>query len=153
METIQNKTSVKINVKAQVVYNLITTPKNWVGLHPVTKAVYGPTIDKEASVNSVWIEHIENSNSYHSSVDATWYVTKAEPYKLWQIKSAFFGGKDEIVTITYYFEEENNVTNFTRIMETKVSKNASDTEKKGLADPTQHQKYLEKIKQRLESGK
>jgi len=153
METVQNKTSVKINAKAQIVYNLITTTKNWVGLHPVTKAVYGPTIDQEAGVNAVWLEHIENSEGYHNSVDAAWYVAKAEPYKLWQIKSAFFGGKNEVVTITCYFEEENNVTSFTRVMETLVSKKTSEAEKKGLADPSKHREYLERIKQRIETGK
>lgn len=153
METIENKTSIQIDAKAEVVYNLITTPKNWVGLHPVTKAVYGPDIDKEAGVNAVWIEHIQNSNDYHHSVDAAWYVTEANPAKRWQIKSAFFGGQKTVVTITYIFEEAANKTTFTRIMSTQVPNDMNNAEKKGLADPTKHQEYLERIKQKVEMGK
>ena len=148
MEIIRNETSIKINASAQKIYELTTTPKNWIKLHPATRAVYGPNVDKSAGINDVWIEH---GRDIQNPVNATWYVTIVEPYKRWQMKSAFFNGQNIETTITYLYDEKDGVTTFSRIMDTEVAKETSESLKGLFANKTTHIKYLETVKEIVEN--
>lgn len=150
METLENKVSTIIKCNAEKIYNLITTPINWVGLHPVTEAVYGPTIHTSGKIKDVWVEHINNKQR-PAPVNAVWTVTEADPYKKWEIKSVFFGGAEVVITITYYFEKVDNKILFTRVMKTQAKEGyLTEEQKAAYKSIKSHQEYLEKIKKYIE---
>lgn len=149
MEIIENITSIQINASAKKIYELTTTPINWIKLHPATQAIYGPNINKSADINDVWIER---GRDIEKPVNATWYVTIVEPYTKWQIKSAFFNGKKISVTITYMYDEVDGITTFTRFMETEVPKEIGESMRVFLSSLTTHTEYLECVKGIIEKN-
>lgn len=152
MKSINNTVEEAFDCPSSVLFNLVTAPANWVGLHPVTKAVYGPEIDKSLNVGGVAIEHIV-SEEREKPLNAVWLVTEYEKNKMWAFKSLYFGGEPCEVTIRYEFTSLNDKkVIFKRIMITTYADSQLDaSEINASKSNASHVEYFANIRKRLDA--
>lgn len=151
MESVTNEVKGVFNCPASVLFNLLTAPANWLGLHPVTKGVYGPAIDNSLGVGGVAIEHIVSSER-PMPLDAVWLVTRHQPDKRWEFSSLYFGGQPMTVTIKYLFDSVpgENKTTFTRTMTTCYRQGDISAQNiEASKSDKEHEIYFDNIRQRL----
>lgn len=151
MGTAQNIVEETFDCEVSELFDLVTTPANWLGLHPVTKGVYGPSIEKSLTIGGVAIEHIV-SEEREKPLDAVWLVTDYIKDKLWLFESIYFGGENCKVVIRYDFKNlENNKVLFKRTMMTTYYSidGMSISEKAAFKSTKTHSEYFENIKKKL----
>lgn len=138
-----------INSSPEKIFDFVTVPDNWVGTHPVTKAVKGET-GISAGLGKRWIEVIEGGGI---TFDAEWEVIACERPSLWRISASNFNNTSFRVIITYTFNKVDGGTLFRREMAVEFEDNpelypmAESLKKSSEA----HDQYLLKVKQCLES--
>lgn len=151
MSTAQNVVEETFHCSASTLFDLVTTPANWLGLHPVTKGVYGPCVDKSLPIGGVAIEHIV-SEEREKPLDAVWLVTDYIKDKLWLFESIYFGGEYCKVVIRYDFTSlDSNKVLFKRTMTTTYysANEISSTEKAAFKSTKTHSAYFDNIKKKL----
>nr|WP_154325421.1 hypothetical protein [Pantoea sp. 201603H] len=147
--SIPNVVEESFNADVTELFNLVTTIANWVELHPLTSAMYGPDIKKSLTHGDVAIEQISYPGSSHP-INVVWLVTGYEKNKLWECKSLYFGGRDESMTIRYDFLAQGDHTIFTRTStalfeKDKVSQKTLDSAK----DKSFHMIYFDNVRKKL----
>jgi len=152
------KTASEINVACapQLLYEFVTTPMNWVGTHPATKAVRGETASP-SNVGDHWFEVVSPLGGHQ--FEAEWRVTKADSPRLWQIESNDIGGLPAIVTITYRIDETSlqsstggTGSHFEREMVFSLPDDfpVSEGLRAALTSREGHDTYLVAVKKRIE---
>jgi len=148
---------VDVMCRPERLYEFVTTPNNWVGTHPSTRAVRGET-GSPKGLGERWIEVIEAPGGRR--FEAEWRVTKADAPKLWEIQADNFGGLPATVTITYVLTEgrdgragASGGTHFQRDMVTALPDSfpVSDGLRAALTSRESHDTYLRAIKEEVES--
>ena len=152
MKTFRILSEIDVACTPQRVYDFVTTPDNWVGTHPVTKAVRGET-GSPRGLGAHWIELIEGPSGRR--FEAEWRVTEARAPALWKIQADNFGGIPATVTITYNIEGSSDAagrTHFGRDMVTSIPDDfpVSDSLKAALTSRESHDAYLGAIKEWIE---
>lgn len=145
-----NQTAIKIKCNVRDLFAMVTAPKNWLGLHPVTKGIYGPNIENSLAVGDVCIEHIVNPER-PGPIDAVWVVTEKVDNVVWSIESIKFGNEQQTIFIQYNFYQDGEYTNFIRTMVTKSTGNVDARNVSSSASPHSHDVYLENLKKRMEN--
>jgi hypothetical protein len=151
MRTFRTTSEVTMACVASDVYEFVVTPKNWVGTHPVTRAVRGET-ESPRGLGDRWSEVIQGKES---QFEVEWQVTRAEPYSLWEIRANNFGGLPAIVTITYFLRPyPANMTAFRREMVTEFPDDfpVTDFLADAFTSSETHDRYLKAVKERLEKS-
>jgi hypothetical protein len=156
MKTFRILSETDVMCSAQGLYEFVTTPDNWVGTHPATKAVRGETTNS-AGLGMHWVEVIEAPSG--RQFEAEWRVVRADPPRLWEIQADNFGGIPAIVTITYVIGRGHGgqagatgSTHFQRDMVTSLPDDfpVSDVLRAALTSRESHDLYLKAIKERIE---
>ena len=150
MKSVTNEVKEEFNCPSSTLFNLLTAPANWLGLHPVTKGIYGPAITRSLGVGGVAIEHID-SDERPAPFDAVWLVTRHEQDKVWELSSLYFGGQPLTVKIRYDFLQHSNyLTTFKRTMITYYQEgDISEQNLKASKSAREHEIYFDNIRKRL----
>ncbi|MDF7673999.1 SRPBCC family protein [Acetobacteraceae bacterium ESL0709] len=151
MKQIQNFVETTFNNSPAEVFQLVTAPRNWKGLHPVTAEVYGPEeINHSLKKGGVVIEHIITPGR-PAALNAVWLVTAYEENKLWEITSLYFGGAKSTIKIVYELTPlPEGKTHFKRTMTTYYKSDNIDPHEQKVASGVDIEKtYLENIRKRL----
>jgi|GEM_PF-4838142 len=137
-----------INSSPEKIFDFVTVPDNWVGTHPVTKAVKGET-GISAGVGKRWTEVIEGGGI---TFDAEWEVIACARPSLWTISSPNFNSMPIRVIITYTFNEVEGGTLFRREMSIEFEDDPDlyPTAELFKKSSEGHDQYLLKAKQCLE---
>ncbi|MFF7475729.1 SRPBCC family protein [Streptomyces sp. NPDC008092] len=136
MRSLTRINRIHLKCPPQVAYDLVTTPDNWVGTHPVTAEVHGENTDHSAVQGARWTEIIASQGT--APFKAEWTVTEAIPGARWVIVCPNLRDPGVHCQIVYSFDEVDGGTEFTREMTVRSPEN--DT----------HGTYLENVKRALE---
>nr|BBH87772.1 hypothetical protein KTC_25230 [Thermosporothrix sp. COM3] len=146
---------IQIKRPAAEIYDFVSTPANWPGLHPDTIAVGGDTNHSE-TIGSRFVEVVRHPGRHSSGTPVLWEVTKSERPHLWEIS---LSGGSELVqqcVITYTLVQQGEETRFSRHMVTVLQPDAKAKLKPERLSSFQksdvHDEYLRRVKAHLEGG-
>ena len=162
MKQFRTVSEIDVQCTPKVLYDFVTTPKNWVGTHPATKAVRGDA-ESPKSLGDRWFELVEPPGGRR--FEAEWTVVKADPPRQWEIQAKQLGDLPIDCTIIYNIENSNrdesdadsannySTSHFERLMVFSLPDEfpVSDDMKKSLTSTEGHEMYLRAIKDRIES--
>lgn len=153
MSVIQNVVEETFNCEVSKLFDLVTTPANWLGLHPVTNGIYGPSINESLNIGGVAIEHIVSAERA-KPLDAVWLVTDYIKDKLWLFESIYFGGEYCKVVMVIRYDFENLASNEVLFKRTMITISYSTdqidaTENAAFKSNKTHLEYFENIKKKL----
>ena len=151
MRVIGTQSDALIARPPEQVFRFVTTPDNWVGMHPVTASVRGQT-SAPASAGIHWTEVIQPGPEAQP-FDTEWWATIAAPFRLWVIETERLAVPGLRCRIVYTFLTEGTGTHFHRDMASLVSDAAQldPALEAALANPAPHDAYLLAIKRKLEA--
>lgn len=133
----------------ETVYAFVTDPANWIGTHPVTVRVEAAHPGPQRTGDS-WTEIIRAPGWTYP---ARWSVIEYDPPNRWLIRAERFGGTSATVTIAYTFAAAASGTHFRREMRTLLPGGLLGVVLAPLFKATGiHDRYVEAVKQRLESS-
>ncbi|WP_413232448.1 hypothetical protein [Mycolicibacterium sp. 120266] len=135
-------------------FDFVTRPRNWVGTHPVTDDVRFSGDDARATNGDEFVETIGGGQP---GFDVRWRVSTCEVDRRWVIETDALGDSDVSCRIQYEFEPAGTGTLFRRHMRISYPP-AENTDRTyrvppdGAANADVHDRYIESVKQRLESS-
>lgn len=149
-----NEFSIDIARSPEDIFAYVTTVANWAGLHPGSQKIEG---EGTTSVVKEGLEFVEKIKNAYVEFPATWVISKVVPGKFFQFKfaSQFDSPQFNDITITYTLSETATGTHFTRSMVSFLKPGQNPEQLKSFGgqypEAVHHLKYLQGIKQKLES--
>ncbi len=158
MLSITTYASIRIARSPAEVWDYVTTPANWVGAHPVAKAVRGD-VHCPAPAGARWTETVEFGGEI---VELEWTTTTVDASGAewrWRIEADPFLTSDPAdgrvhVGITYTFLADDDRTVFGRTVDVRYAGGASVPlrYRDAWTDESADAHYLDAIKKALEEG-
>ncbi|KAF1923298.1 uncharacterized protein M421DRAFT_96213 [Didymella exigua CBS 183.55] len=152
MSLLTVESHITIDKPASEVFNFISTPSNWAGLHPGSARIIGEGITSSAVVGTRFIEVIDDG--HRPVFDAHWVITRSvkDEFFQFQFPSDFAHGPFQEIVITYNITAKGEAsTAFTRRMVSWVRPGADTSELAAFSENDMHNKYVAGVKARLEA--
>ncbi|KAF4342815.1 polyketide cyclase [Fusarium beomiforme] len=146
------ESTIVIHRSPTTVFNFISSPANWAGLHPGSKRIIGEGVDKPANGGLHFIETIDDGDA--QQFDAQWLVTHvvADKYFEFQFPPDYSTETFFNIVITYTLVDLGTSTKFTRTMTSWIRPEADMAKLDAFKKPSMHDLYLENVRERVESA-
>lgn len=152
MSFLQAESHINISKPPTAVFEFVSAPANWPGLHPASKKITGDGINASAKVGTRFTEVIRDPNGLN--FDAEYVVSRSVKDQFFEFKwpaDYSYGPINEVV-ITYDLSENpDGSTALTRRQLSWVKPGVDTTPLKALYENDMHNDYVAAVKSRLEA--
>ncbi|KAJ5738612.1 hypothetical protein N7493_001767 [Penicillium malachiteum] len=137
MSLLQVESHITIAKPAAAVFDFISSPINWAGLHPGSKEIRGDSVHTSAKVGTRFIEVIDDKNGL--KFDAEWVVTR--------------NYKDEFFQFQFPSDySHDSSTSFTRRMVSWIKPSVDTKPLSSFYENDMHNDYVIAVKARVEAA-
>ncbi|KAJ5613841.1 hypothetical protein N7528_007495 [Penicillium herquei] len=153
MSLLQVESHITIAKPAAAVFDFISSPINWAGLHPGSKEIRGDGVQTSAKVGTRFIEVIDDKNGL--KFDAEWVVTRNYKNEFFQFQfpSDYSHGPFQEIVITYNVSQNTDgSTSFTRRMVSWIKPGVDTKPLSSFYENDMHNDYVAAVKARVEAA-
>ncbi|KAJ6118277.1 hypothetical protein N7471_013744 [Penicillium samsonianum] len=152
MSLLTVESHISIDRPPAAVFDFISTPANWAGLHPGSQQIVGKGVNESAKQGTRFIEVIDDANGL--KFDAHWVVTRSHKNEFFQFQfpSDYAQGPFQEIVITYNVSEKaDGSTAFTRRMVSWIKPGVDTKPLSSFYENDMHNEYVARVKARVEN--
>ncbi|GKZ34423.1 hypothetical protein AbraIFM66950_004698 [Aspergillus brasiliensis] len=153
MSLLKVESHIKIDRSPSAVFDFISSPANWAGLHPGSKQIIGEGVQTSAKTGTRFIEIIDDGNGV--KFNAHWVVTRSIKDEFFQFRfpSDYSHSLFHEIVITYdVSQNDDGSTEFTRRMVSWIKPGVDITPLCSFYINDLHNEYVAAVKARVEGN-